>query len=303
MRIPTVEKQATRALKPLLALNTARHTNKHDNKIHSVGTARQYESIYKQAATWVNTTHDKRLRDLTQSEANQYLEARSTEIQQKQLNNERRALEIHLRATHNDSKINLERYTSEREQAEHSRAYSKAQIELIQSRQSERMAFSTRLASEAGLRAEELHTIRPMDEQPPSPHRHWSDNRFEGRNEWHRYSVVGKGGLIREVRFSPETAKELEERRLEIPEQITDRNVHYTKHYDLIGGKSFSNNFSRESQATLGWTEGAHGMRHSYAQRRMTELQNSGQSYTKALGIVSQEMGHFRSDITEFYLQ
>jgi hypothetical protein len=36
---------------------------------------------------------------------------------------------------------------------------------------------------------------------------------------------------------------------------------------------------------------------------RMCELQESGYAYHQALGIVSQEMGHFREDITEVYLR
>ena len=42
---------------------------------------------------------------------------------------------------------------------------------------------------------------------------------------------------------------------------------------------------------------------HNFAQERMDELQGSGFSYDDALVIVSQEMGHFRGDITETYLR
>ncbi len=45
------------------------------------------------------------------------------------------------------------------------------------------------------------------------------------------------------------------------------------------GYQSFSNIFSRDAIKHLGWSEGAHGLRHSYAQQRMDELQNSGQRY------------------------
>ncbi|MDF5425801.1 site-specific integrase, partial [Vibrio parahaemolyticus] len=50
------------------------------------------------------------------------------------------------------------------------------------------------------------------------------------------------------------------------------------------------------------WSTGAHGLRHSYAQERMSELQKN-MTYEKALEVVSQEMGHFRPDITEVYLR
>jgi hypothetical protein len=35
----------------------------------------------------------------------------------------------------------------------------------------------------------------------------------------------------------------------------------------------------------------------------MRELQSSGFPYRKALAVVSQELGHFRPDITEVYLR
>jgi integrase len=46
---------------------------------------------------------------------------------------------------------------------------------------------------------------------------------------------------------------------------------------------------------------GPHGLRHCFARERMTTSQKS-MSYLAALGQVSQEMGHSRSDITLLYL-
>lgn len=73
--------------------------------------------------------------------------------------------------------------------------------------------------------------------------------------------------------------------------------------YDISGGKKWSNSFSAASKRALGWTHGAHGLRHTYAQDRMNELQKIGFNYLETLGIVSQELGHFRPDITEIYLR
>jgi len=105
------------------------------------------------------------------------------------------------------------------------------------------------------------------------------------------------------VRLPSELSQELEATRLAEPKRITDRGIHIQAQYDVIGGKSFSNLFSRTAQKAMGWSEGAHGLRHSYAQRRMATLQVSAKSYQHALGIVSQELGHFRPDITEVYLR
>jgi hypothetical protein len=48
---------------------------------------------------------------------------------------------------------------------------------------------------------------------------------------------------------------------------------------------------------------GTHGLRHNYAQDRMDTLTNEGKSWTEALYIVSEEMGHHRVDITLTYLR
>ena len=117
------------------------------------------------------------------------------------------------------------------------------------------------------------------------------------------YTVIGKGGLIREVRLPPYLAQALEQRRLPEPQRLTDRGIHYPQHYDLAGGQRWSNAFSAASQRALGWSRGGHGLRHRYAQERLDELQRTGLSQAQALETVSQEMGHFRPDITLVYLR
>lgn len=48
---------------------------------------------------------------------------------------------------------------------------------------------------------------------------------------------------------------------------------------------------------------GKGGLRHSYAQKSMDELQGQGKHYRHARELVSQELGHFRGDIVEVYLR
>jgi integrase len=67
------------------------------------------------------------------------------------------------------------------------------------------------------------------------------------------------------------------------------------------GGQSWSNSFSKTSNQVLGWRRGGHGLRHTYAQERMREITKI--EYERALKIVSQEMGHFRANITLIYLR
>ncbi len=296
-------KQATRAVRALSAIGKPRHGHRNDGKIHGLGTARQYTQIFRTAATWFNERFGVQLFHVSADQAKHYLEERSTDIGQKQLNNEHRALELYLRDARQDSSLSIDRVHSEVPRIERSRAYTDDQIQLISSHQSPRLSLSTRLADAAGLRAAELHTLRRLEERSPSGHRSWSRESYRGREDWSRYTVVGKGGLVREVRLPSTLASELEATRLPAPKTITDRGIRIQTQYDVMGGKTFSNLFSRTTQKALGWSEGAHGLRHSYAQRRMDELQGCGQSYPQALGIVSQELGHFRPDITEVYLR
>lgn len=46
----------------------------------------------------------------------------------------------------------------------------------------------------------------------------------------------------------------------------------------------------------------AHGLRHSYAQNRYEQLANHF-ARLDVMTIISQELGHFRPDITEVYLR
>ncbi|WP_238525118.1 hypothetical protein [Geobacter sulfurreducens] len=115
--------------------------------------------------------------------------------------------------------------------------------------------------------------------------------------------MEGKGGLVREVLLSRELAAQLEATRLGEPRQVTDRGVNYTQHYNIGGGRAWSQSFSAASQRELGFSNGAHGLRHSYAQERMEEMQRGGMNYDDAKGTVAQEVGHFDKETTEAYLR
>lgn len=297
------DRQATRAIKACSAIGTPRHGNRDDGKIHGLGTERQYHQIFRTAATWLNDRYNVQLYRVSTEQVHTYLQERSIDIGQKQLNNEHRALQMYLRNERKDSNISIERVRSEVPVIEKARAYTDGQVQLVCSRQTDRLALSTRVADTAGLRAAELYTIRRLNERAPSSHRSWSRDTYRGREDWQRYTVVGKGGLVREVRLPAALSQELEATRLAESKMVTDRGIRIEARYDVIGGKSFSNLFSRSAKKAMGWSEGAHGLRHSYAQRRMAELQISANSQQHALGIVSQELGHFRPEITEVYLR
>lgn len=287
--------QAEHAVSQKIALGQGRHDHRDDGQIHSVGTARGYEQALKGVAEYIQEHRMGDLRSLTVEIAQQYLADRAAIVSQKTLDIDRQAMQMHLG-------VRLEVVKSERETHLASRSYTSAQVERIASAQSERNSLATLIAHNAGLRAHELLTIRPADERHASTHREWNAERFAGR-DGERYTVEGKGGLVREVLLSRGLAAQLEAARLSEPRQVTDRGVNYTQHYDIGGGRAWSQSFSSASQRELGFSNGAHGLRHSYAQERMEELQRNGMNYDDAKGTVAQEVGHFDKETTEAYLR
>ena len=117
------------------------------------------------------------------------------------------------------------------------------------------------------------------------------------------YLVTGKGGLSREVLIPRDLAARIETRRHDHPKSVRDRGIRYDSHYDIGGGNAWSRSFHVASKAALGRSNGGHGLRHSYAQERLDELQGKGHGYGDAKLILSQEMGHFRQDVVNAYLR
>ena len=294
-RFRAPQAQAEHAVARKLALGTGRHDHRNDGRIHSLGTARGYGQALKGFADYLR---EHRLGDLpgaTDQEARQYLAERSHRVGQKTLDLDRQAIQMHLG-------LRLEVVRSDRESALSTRSYTPAQVARIASAQSEANGLATRLAYHAGLRAHELLTLRPAGERSASGHRQWSADRFAGR-EGVRYTVVGKGGLVREVLLTRELAVAVEARRLEEPRLVVDRGVQYAQRYTIGGGRSWSQSFSSASRRELGFSNGGHGLRHSYVQERMDELQRRGMAYEQARATVAQEVGHFAGETTEAYLR
>ena len=294
-RFRAPQAQAEHAVARKLALGTGRHDHRNDGRIHSLGTARGYGQALKGFADYLR---EHRLGDLpgaTDQEARQYLAERSHQVGQKTLDLDRQAIQMHLG-------LRLEVVRSDRESALSTRSYTPAQVARIASAQSETNGLATRLAYHAGLRAHELLTLRPAGERSASGHRQWSADRFAGR-EGVRYTVVGKGGLVREVLLTRELAEAVEARRLEEPRLVVDRGVQYVRCYTIGGGRSWSQSFSSASRRELGFSNGGHGLRHSYVQERMDELQRRGMAYEQARATVAQEVGHFAGETTEAYLR
>ncbi|MGI9486119.1 MAG: site-specific integrase [Geminicoccaceae bacterium] len=296
--------QARNLLKGHLALDS-RHAAKRaagvkggrsTGKIHSIATFNKYAGTLKNAGEWLKAEHQIRHLDkVTPVQAQAYLQhRRESGIGQKQLDADRNALQF--------ITGRLEQVHAVTPQKLDPRAYSAEQVRLVAGRQTERNALSTELVYRTGLRAHELFTLKRQDEAQPFAHRTWHPARFQGRDGV-RYIATGKGGLSREILIPHDLAMRLEERRLEEPRVITDRGIHYQSHYAINGGQAWSESFSAASNAALDRSTGGHGLRHSYAQERLGELQARYHSYKEAKLILSQELGHFRADVVNAYLR
>ena len=271
--------------------------------LRSVGTVRNYEQGLTRVAEWTQRERlPGGLRAMTPELAIRYLEQRGQEVGQKALDMERQAMQAMMRhVTHalaTDGRLPV--IKSEFAQVLTARAYTAPQVALIAAAQTPKHGLATALAYAAGLRAHELLTLRRGEERAADP-RPALASKWQGRDGV-IYTVQGKGGLVREVMLPHALAERLEAVRLDAPRAITDRGVFYQSSYDIGGGQRWSNSVSAASERVLGWSSGAHGLRHSYAQERMHELQRTLLRDT-ALETVSQEMGHFRPEITEVYLR
>lgn len=269
--------------------------------IKSYGTARNYEQALRTVAKWTKQNKVNGLQSLTPDIARYYLEYRAEAVGQKALDMERQAIQAMMQLNGKlPLKTTLYRVKSELEEIKRSSAYTSAQAQAVSEQQSETHQLSTQIAYAAGLRAHELLTLARSEERSPDK-RPALRSKGAGR-EGQLYTVQGKGGLIRHVLIPNDLVVELEKRRFNYPVTVRDRRIKYLQRYDIGAGKRWSDSFSKASKRALFFSTGAHGLRHSYAQERMSELIALGFRRAVALETVSQEMGHFRPEITEVYL-
>lgn len=274
------------------------------SKIASQGTVRNYEQALKTCCDYMKEFKLGALRDITPEQAKSYLELRATENAQSTIDMDRQAIQFMMQhVTHQltpDQKLDVVK--SSQETILESRGYTPEQVQRITEHQSEKHALSTQICHEAGLRVHELFTLRPSGEVAPSPREVHAEKFSHMPEPTKTYTVEGKGGLIREVQIPTRLAEQLEARRLDVPMVVVDRNISYTTHYDLAAGHKFSDAFAKASIRGLGYSNGAHGLRHSYAQDRYEQLANHMERID-VMKVISQELGHFRPDITEVYLR
>lgn len=273
--------------------------------IASIGTSRTYIDGLTRFGEWLR---DNRCGAITEAasvaRAERFLAERAQQVGQKTLDRDRQAVQALLRHMRTiDSTQRLPFFKAERQQALQPRAYTPEQVKEIRGRMAPHNALGLEISHAAGLRAHELLTLVRRDEATPDQ-RPADDAKFSGRDNDHtRYVVTGKGGLAREVAIPDHLAERLEAARLAEPRTVRDRGVIYIQQYAVGGGQALSQSFSTASTTALGYSTGLHGVRHSYAQQRQYEAQLLVGDPERAMRIVSQELGHFRPQITEVYLR
>ena len=201
--------------------------------IKSVGTVRNYEQALTRVVEWMQSERIGELRDMTPHQAAAYLEARGRVVGQKTLDMERLAIQIML--LHVTQKLDpgarLPYIKSDHAQILRPRAYTPEQMQRIAHAQTLRNALATEIAYATGLRAHELLTLQPAAERPADI-RPALETKWQGR-EGERYTVQGKGGLVRDALIPRHLAGRLESLRLAQPQRVRDRVIFYTKHYDM----------------------------------------------------------------------
>ena len=264
--------------------------------IASLGTARDYCSAISCYFHWLDDN------DIPADEQDHkkhivtYIEECSEIYSQSTLNQHRQAL-LNVFQIHNIPKIK-----ALTQNVYFSRSYTWNEVKQIIQHQDSKNALSTLIAYSAGLRSHELVTLRLESELARSDRRAWRKDLFSGTGDSVIYVVIGKGGLRRFVALPSYLSKSLEKSRCE-PVVVIDREIKYLKIYNIGFGQAFSQSFTRASKKSLGFSNGGHGLRHSFIKRRITKLLEIGYKFSEAMLVVSQEVGHFRPLITLCYLR
>lgn len=272
-------------------------------QIAGLGTSRTYEDGLKLVGDWMRQHGGGALHELSLKRAQQYLSGRASQVSQSTLDRDRQAIQSLLQHTGKlTQEQRLQVIKAEQQQTLKPRAYSPQQVNAIRERMAPHNALGLEIAHAAGLRAHELFTLARRDEATPDQ-RPVDPAKFAGHNDHTRYIVIGKGGLIREVSIPDYLAARLEAVRLDQPRTVRGRGILYQQRYAVGAGQALSQAFGAASKSVLGYSMGLHGVRHSYAQQRHYDVQRLVGDPERALRIVSQEMGHFRAQITEVYLR
>jgi integrase len=303
---------ARKVVSPHVQLGISRHETKGTKQqiINSVGTARNHEDALTVFAKWLVREKGKTLKNFNEYDIAEYMNERALTTSQSTCDLARQAINMNLLF---EDPINFVASVVQTQLT--NRAYHPKQIEELIATADDDLALSIEVAVSGGLRCMELDTISELydelklcdvDIQPFSnieDKRNWKRNRFIGRETDDRFIVAGKGGLRREVRIETNISVSLMSKIRDKMKVVVDRKIEHDSFFDLSAGNNFSQQFGRHSRKVLGFCEGAHGLRHSFAKRRIRELLCLGIPFEEAIVILSNELGHFASKNTFVYLR
>lgn len=295
-RKPSVQSLAQTLISSVVALGHTQSALGELTKhvIVSIGTARDFQQCVREFLTWRIACGTSIDAPVTRAELEEYLLEEGGRWRQKTLDQHRQALSLVFTVT-------LPMFDAEIPTFTRGRAYLQEEMEEVALRQDAHNALGTRIAFHSGLRAIELIELRGAHQLAPQPDRPWRSDLFLGLSDGAIYRVTGKGGLARSVWIPRGLHEQLQSRRLETPVAVMDRKARRTRVFDLGGGHSLSQSFSHLSKRALGFSEGLHGLRHAYAQRRIGTLLSLEIDPLHCLEIVSQELGHLRPEISLAY--
>lgn len=295
---PSIAAQRLVQANTIHGLSRHAHPDLARTSVTSVLTEKSHIQALKKYAQWLHQNRTgKHLKNSNESDAAEYLSQRAACRSQSTVDLDRQAINLHLQPQQP-----LQFVASAIPTVQEDRAYTMRQIDLLLKHANDSLALSIKLAVDAGLRSMELVTICAIDRLSPSP-RAWDSSRFAGRQGTGVFAVHGKGGLIREVRVAKPLADQLLGCARPLPLRVSHRGAHLQSHFELVAGHPFCIQFGRLSQQVLGFSHGAHGLRHSFAQRRRIELMCCGFSHERSVEILSQELGHFSTTNTWAYLR
>jgi integrase len=264
--------------------------------IVSRGTARAYTNCLSSYFEWLQLNEIAVEEQDHKKHVVNFLDELSESISQSFLNQHCQAFKVIFKIH------SLPRITAIKQNEYFKRSYSWQEVKEIIKFQNESNAIATLIAYSCGIRAHELVTLRLASEAARSKSRPWRSDLFSGIADCEIYVVTGKGGLRRFVALPKYLSALLESRRVE-EISVVDRGIPYKKIYEVSFGQRFSNSFSKASKKALGFSYGAHGLRHSYVKRRINKLLDLNFHFSEAMLILSQEVGHFRPLITLCYLR
>jgi integrase len=292
-------------------LGESRHKTKGTKQqiITSVGTARNHADALTVFAKWL-LRKGKTLKNFNELDIAEYMTERALTTSQSTCDLARQAINMNLLF---EDPIDF--VASVVETRLTNRAYHPKQIDELITTADADLALSIEVAVSGGLRCMELDTISELHVQlnvsdidvhhfgTSEAKRGWKTNRFIGREPSERFVVAGKGGLHREVRIEPRVSVLMRAKRRDKMKIVVDRTLNHKSFFELIAGNNFSQQFCRHSNKILGFSHGAHGLRHSFAKRRIRELLCLGIPFEEAIMILSNELGHFASKNTFVYLR